>query len=67
MPITHVLLLVFQLRVGEREVTEWKGKHLAVEECRDTLQKKLDGLERYLSDLPTSAEHGKRSVEISFT
>ena len=66
MYIIHVFL-VFQLRVSEKEVTEWKGKHLAVEECRDTLQKKLDGLERYLGDLPTSAEHGKRSVEISFT
>jgi centrosomal protein CEP85 len=39
-------------------------KFLSSEESRDVLQKKYDGLERYLGDLPTSAENGKRSAEL---
>ena len=53
--------------MSEKGASDWKEKYLTSEESRDTLQKKYDGLERYLGDLPTSAENGKRSAEISFT
>ena len=69
--VTHACLCytcvsVLQLHVTEKEAVEWKEKHLLLEASRDTLQKKYDGLERYLGDLPTSTEHGKRNAEISF-
>jgi len=39
---------------------DWKDKYSTLKKSQETLQKKLDGMERYFADLPTVEESSKK-------
>ncbi|KAL3881152.1 hypothetical protein ACJMK2_027610 [Sinanodonta woodiana] len=53
-------------REKELEAEEWKNKFLEMKQSHQGLKQELDGVERYLSDLPTAEEFSKNAEEISF-
>ena len=48
-------------------MSEWKGKHGELTEKYTRLREKVDGMERYLADLPTLEEFTKNAEDISLT
>ena len=50
----------------DREIEEWKDKFTGMKESHNSLKGKLDGLERYISDLPAPEELNKNAEDISF-
>ncbi|KAK3608405.1 hypothetical protein CHS0354_035405 [Potamilus streckersoni] len=55
-----------KLHEKELEAEEWKNKFMEMKQSHQGLKQKLDGVERYLADLPTAEEFSKNAEEISF-
>ena len=60
------LSIYFQIMQKDREIEEWKDKFTGMKESHNSLKGKLDGLERYISDLPAPEELNKNAEDISF-
>lgn len=50
----------------DEEIADWRAKHAQAKEKFEKLKEKLEGVERYLADLPTLEEFTKNAEDISF-
>ncbi len=46
-------------------ILEWQQKYEAMKTSHDTLVKRVQGMERYLSDLPTADDHSKNTTQVT--
>ena len=64
--VISLLIVYKQIEQLEDEKEEWKEKCLETTDNNHQLTKKLEEVQRYLSDLPTMEEATRMEEEISF-
>ena len=60
------MLYIAQISERDEEIVDWKRKHAQATDRFNKLKEKLEGVERYLADLPTLEEFTKNAEDISF-